>query len=198
MENRRDFLRLSAVGIAALAATPTGAPAATPAGAATGAPSEEASPEAPSPPATTPDWLFAPLSAGSAIGFGWMFARAFAPVNGGITVNLVHHDGRAARVDLCQLEGRGKGPACSALCDFIVMDGGDGRAPMDEELGRALTRLAAVVAENEATHPDAVQALVALEAHADRVWRHPDAMSVASRQLTPATPSRETAGGEPS
>lgn len=184
MENRRAFLRLSAVGLAGTAAIlPTAASAA-----ALGAPEGGA---APAPAGATPegaraDWLFAPLAPGSDLGLGWRFARAFPVVDGGITVNLVHADGRAARVDVCALDGRrGKGPAQSELCDFIVMDGGDGKAPMDEPLARAVRRLAATVADNELAHADAVAALLALEPHADRVWRHPEAMSAASRSLTP-------------
>jgi hypothetical protein len=62
------------------------------------------------------------------------------------------------------------------------MDGGNGAAPMDESLGRAVRRLAALVAENEDSNTDA---LAALEPHADRVWRHADALAQAATRLVP-------------
>lgn len=180
--HRRAFLRLSAMGLVgvtvarARAASPPTAGMAT-AGALAAVPT------------TTIDgaWLFAPLSGGSQLGFGWMYARSFPVRDGGITVNLVHRDGRAARIDVCLLDQGGRGPAHSGLCDFIVMDGGNGDAPMDEELGRAVARLAAVVSDNETSHPDAIRTLLALEPHAERVWRHREGMEVAAFRLAPGS-----------
>lgn len=190
MENRRDFLRLSAAGV--VAAVPMAARAADMVAKDLGGQDAAAvdgqvpgATDVGSEPEGVTNALFAPLSAGSDLGLGWRFARAFAPREGAVTVNLVHTDGRAARVDVCLLQGKGRGPAQSGLCDFIVMDGGDGAAPMDEPLGRALACLAAVVRQNELA--DASQALLALEPHQERVWKHPAAMAVAARRLTPGT-----------
>jgi hypothetical protein len=176
MENRRAFLRMSAFGLASAGIVlPSVARAAT-------------LTDAASQPATTPVrdgaplWLVHPLAPGDEIGLGWRLARMFPAVDGAVTLNLAHTDGRAARVDLCLLDGAPKGPAHTACIDFIVMDGGDGSSPMDESLGRAVMRLAAIVADNEGR---GVSELAALEAHADRVWRHADALSVASRKLSP-------------
>ena len=171
LPHRRLFLRLSALGLVGVTAARARAASAT----------------EPAPLRVPVDgaWLFRPLLAGSELGYDWLYARSFPARHGGITVNLVHRDGRAARVDVCRLDGAARGPARSGLCDFIVMDGGDGHAPMDEALGRAVARLAAIVGENEADHPDALQTLLDLQPHAERVWRHPDEMAVASRQLAP-------------
>lgn len=180
MANRRDFLRLTAAGAAALplAAQAAGLPgavagpeaepaagAAAAAGAAGGAPADAA-------------WLFAPLGPGSDLGNNWLLGRVSPLRDGAVTVTLVHRAGGARRVDLCALEGAPKGPAASTLCDFLVMDGGQGDTPADEDFARALRRLAATAAENEAAHPDAVAALAGLQPLAERATRHREALFV--------------------
>lgn len=166
MESRRAFLRATLFGVAAAAVgVPIRASAATP-----GLP---------------PLWLVAPFKPGDSLGLGWSLARVFPAIEGAVTLNLLHGDGRKARVDLSLREGAPKGPASTAFLDFIVMDGGDGSAPMDESLGRVVRRLAAAVAENEAQIPEQ---LPSLQAHADRVWRHAASLAVASRQLNPGPP----------
>lgn len=165
MSNRREFLRLT-FGIGAAAVLPASAMAAAPYSTPDGA----------------PWWLVAPLEPGSDLGFGWRVARLFPAADGAVTLNLGNVDGRVARIDLCLHEGAPRGPAHSAFIDFIVMDGGDGARPMDEDLGRAVRRLAAVVAENEARD---VGAVATLETHPERVARHRDAMALASRRLRP-------------
>jgi hypothetical protein len=175
MENRRAFLRMTVFGLATAGiALPAAARAATPV--------EGLAPPPVSPPGLAPLWLVHPLAPGDEIGLGWRLARMYPAVEGAVTLNLAHADGRAARVDLCLLDGAPKGPAHTACIDFIVMDGGDGTSPMDESLGRAVMRLAAIVSENEGRD---LAALTHLEAHADRVWRHADALSIASRKLSP-------------
>ena len=174
MEDRRAFLRLAAFGLAttAVGGRVAQAQAATPA-----SPATPGSPEA-----GAPWWLLRPLQPGSTLGLGWSVARLFPATQGAVTANLVHDDGRTARVDLSLREGAPKGPASTRYVDFIVMDGGDGNAPMDESLGRAVRRLAAIVADNEESDLDA---LASLEPHADRVWRHADALAQASKRLVP-------------
>ncbi|MFZ5479997.1 MAG: hypothetical protein ACOZNI_24745 [Myxococcota bacterium] len=172
MDNRRAFLRMSVFGLAT---------------AGIGLPSVARAASSASPAAVAgeaPTWLVHPLAPGDEIGLGWRLARMYPPVDGAVTLNLLHEDGRAARVDLCLLEGEPKGPAHTTCIDFIVMDGGDGASPMDESLGRVVVRLAAIVGDNEGKHLDG---LVELEAHADRVWRHADALAIASRKLSPGT-----------
>jgi hypothetical protein len=169
MEDRRAFLRLAVFGLASTALVPSVAAARAP-----------TAPDASD--AGAPWWLLHPLLPGSDVGLGWRVARLFPAVQGAVTLNLVHDDGRAARIDLSLREGAARGPAATACVDFIVMDGGNGGAPMDESLGRVLRRIAAIVAENEERNIDT---LARLEPHADRVWRHADALAVASTRLSP-------------
>lgn len=164
MENRRDFLRRT-FAVAGVAALPGVALAASPAS-----------------PGDAPWWLVAPVTAGGEVGLGWHLARLFPPQEGAVTLNLLHVDGRVARVDLCLHDGRPRGPAHTEFIDFIVMDGGDGRAELDESLGRAVRRLAAFVVENEARD---LGTLSRLQDHAERVALYPQVMAVASRRLAP-------------
>ena len=177
MEDRRDFLRLAVFGLATTAVSGA-AQAATPSSPTTSAPAGVASDVS----SDAPWWLVHPLRAGSELGLGWRVARLFPAVQGAVTLNLLHDDGRAARIDLSLREGAAKGPAASHYVDFIVMDGGNGSAPMDESLGRAVRRLAAIVAENEGAHLDR---LAWLDPHAERVASHPASMALASSRLTP-------------
>ena len=172
MNDRRDFLRLAAFGAVAVG-VPRLAHAGTPTTAADLSEADDGG---------GPWWLVAPLGPGGPIGLGWSIVRLWPAVEGAITVNLVHEDGRAARVDLSLREGAPRGPAATGLIDFIVMDGGNGESPMDESLGRALTRLAAIVGDNESSD---LAALAALDPHGLRVAAHPDSMRVASARLTP-------------
>lgn len=179
MKNRRAFLRLAAFGVAAVGVPVTALAAS--------APAPESGPESDQvEPGSTrgegPLWLFAPLTIGAEIGHGWSLARVFPAVQGAVTVTLAHDDGRQARIDLSLREGAARGPASTEFIDFIVMDGGDGKAPMAEGLGRAVMRLAAIVGDNEQQDLDTVARLLP---HVDRVWRHADAMAVASLRLEP-------------
>ncbi|MDP2312085.1 MAG: hypothetical protein Q8P41_04210 [Pseudomonadota bacterium] len=174
MEDRRDFLRLAVFGLVTTAIGTRAAAAATPAG--------PARPTTPLGAAAGPWWLVHPLQAGSAIGLGWHVARLYPAVDGAVTLNLLHEDGRAARVDLSLRDGAPRGPASSRYVDFIVMDGGNGDSPMEESLGRAVRRLAAIVEENEERDLDA---LAVLQPHDERLWRHEAALAQAATRLVP-------------
>lgn len=166
MDNRREFLQRALFG-AAVAAVP-GAALAT---------------------ELHPGFLFHPLGPGADLGLGWKLAAVYPPHEGAITLNLDHESGRTARVDVCLRAGTARGPASTALLDFIVMDGGDGASPMDEALGRVVRRLAVVAAGNEAADLDRLRELAP---HAERVWAHPDSMARASttpRPLRPVVPA---------
>ncbi|MDP2311164.1 MAG: hypothetical protein Q8P18_34405 [Pseudomonadota bacterium] len=186
MEDRRAFLRLAVFGLAS-SAVGSAAAVAAPGAPLLGAPVLGATGVSAGLAAATgvhqsPWWLIQPLQAGSAIGLGWHVARLYPAVQGAVTLNLLHEDGRTARVDLSLRIGAPRGPASSAYIDFIVMDGGDGASPMDESLGRAVVRLAAIVSDNEERDLDS---LAALEPHDERMWRHADALAQAATRLVP-------------
>jgi hypothetical protein len=168
MENRRDFLQRTAFGLAALGVA--------------GAAHARVPEVTPGPVGVDEHWLLAPLRVGDEIGLGWSLARVFPPAFGAVTLNLRHEGGRVARVDMSMRGTEARGPAASQLVEFIVMDGGDGKKEMAESLGRALKKLAAVVAANELRDIDSVAALMP---HADRVLRHADVMAHAARRLEP-------------
>jgi len=132
-----------------------------------------------------PGFLFHPLGPDADLGLGWRLARVYPPVLGAVTLTLAHADGRQVRVDVCLRNGAPKGPAATELLDFIVMDGGDGAAEMNESVGRVVRRLAAVAAENESSDPARVHELAP---HTHRVWAHPEAMAHAARRLVPGAP----------
>ncbi len=163
MENRRQFLQRALFG-AAVAAVPGMAVA-----------SE-----------LHPGFLFHPLGPGADLGLGWSLTAIYPPHEGAITLNVAHESGRTARIDACLRAGEPRGPASTALLDFIVMDGGDGTAPMDESLGRVARRLAAVAADNEGASLDRIAQLAP---HAERVWAHPESMAKASTNLRPTVAS---------
>ncbi|HNC99436.1 MAG TPA: hypothetical protein PKW90_25105 [Myxococcota bacterium] len=165
MESRRAFLTSTVFGLA-VAGLPTVSFA---------APTQK----------EAPTWLLEPVRLGSDLGLGWTLTKMHPPLEGAVTLNLAHADGRLARVALALRDGAPRGPASTDYVDFIVMDGGDGKQQMAEDLGRVVRRLAKIVEQNEAQLPEL---LAQLEAHADRVWRHPASMEVASTQLQPGAP----------
>ena len=176
MDNRRDFLARAFFG-AAIAALPGVAFAGEllPSGAALQGGS-----------GFHPGFLFHPLGPGADLGLGWQLVGVYPPQEGGITLTISNIDGRTVRVDVCLRDGMAKGPASTEMLDFIVMDGGDGSAPMDESLGRVLRRLAAVAQENERADEGRIRALVP---HVQRVWAHPESMAAASKKLAPGAPA---------
>lgn len=172
MDNRRDFLTRAFFG-AAIAALPGAA---------------LAGELLPNGVRFHPGFLFHPLGPGADLGLGWKLVGVYPPQEGGITLTLSHADGSLVRVDVCLRDGAARGPANTEMLDFIVMDGGDGTAPMVESLGRVLRRLAAVAQENEGANADRIRALAP---HVQRVWAHPESMAAASKKLSPGAPPFE-------
>lgn len=135
--------------------------------------------------ALPPAFLFHPLGPDAALGLGWRLARVYPPHEGAITLTLAHTDGRTARVDVCLRAGAARGPAHTALLDFVIMDGADGAGSTDESLGRVVRRLAHIAADNESADLGRIASLVP---HTQRLWAHPDSMAAASARLAPGAP----------
>ena len=159
METRRDALKKLGIGSAACV---VGVPAAASRPGSLPTPLEASAHPAP--------WdLLSPLSAGSAVGLGWSI-HSLSPVEKGAAVlTLSHAGGTQARIHICAHNGSPAGVAYTELLDLVLMDGGDGRTPTDEALGRVLMGLAASMRNTEGRlSPDG---LSAFRIHSDRLER---------------------------
>ncbi len=116
--------------------------------------------------------LLAPHVVGSDLGRGWTLLDLRAPDRGAMLLSLKHAaDGAVARVHLCRNGGCPAGIASTDRLDFMLMNGGGGDEPSDEELGLVLLDLATAVAANEAEID-----LKGLQTHEERIehWRQAD------------------------
>ena len=175
METRRELLRVLAIGTAAASipaslASPGLAAAAPAEGLAAANPGEANPDEGITAPA--PWWLFAPLQAGSALGAGWSLANLSEVRRGACVLELVHETGDVARVHVCGHDGRPKGLAHGHMVDLVLMDGGNGDKPTDEQLGRVLLGIAVRVRLNEGSPEGDLAPLAAMMSHPDRVARY--------------------------
>ncbi len=97
------------------------------------------------PPASDPDapWeLVAPLVVGSDLGSGWQVAALSAVERGAVVLTLAHPSGRQAQVHLCRRGSEPRGIAHTADLDLVLMNGGDGKTPTGEGIGRAVKTVA--------------------------------------------------------
>jgi hypothetical protein len=175
METRRELLRVLALGTAAASlpaslATPGVAEAAPVAGS-EGEQARRAVPDE-GIAAPAPWWLFAPLQAGSALGAGWSLGSLSEVRRGACVLELVHESGDVARVHVCGHDGRPKGLAHGHMVDLVLMDGGNGDKPTDEQLGRVLLGIAVRVRLNEGSPEGDLAPLAAMMSHPDRVARY--------------------------
>jgi len=110
-----------------------------------------ATPSGPAAPASAPmpAWLIAPLKRGSDLGSGWSLANVAGVVQGAFVLELVNLSGRHVELHLSRLAGAARGIASSKHLDFLLMNGGDGGVPSDEELGLVVLSLARRITENE-------------------------------------------------
>ena len=96
-----------------------------------------------------PWWLFEPLKKGSYLANQW-FLTDLSPIERGASVlTLSSKDGRQARIHLCGHAGNPKGIASTKYLDLLLMDGGNGRTPSEEGLGRVVLSLAKRIEETE-------------------------------------------------
>ena len=111
--------------------------------------------------------LLAPLAKGSAIGLGWSIAGLSAVEKGARVLTLSHSLGKVARIHICAHRGSPAGLAHTASLDLLLMDGGNGSTPTDEDLGRVLLGLAAHLQNTESRLESAE--LESLQPHAERL-----------------------------
>ncbi len=96
-----------------------------------------------------PWWMLSPLAPGAALARGWRVSSLSAVRKGASVLTLVHDTKGPIEVHLCAHDGSPRGVASTEFVDLIIMDGGHGTAPTDEELGRLVMDLAAKIRENE-------------------------------------------------
>ena len=121
-----------------------------------------------------PWWLFSLKSEGKNLGRGWHLDSLSSVNRGASVLSLKKENGEQARVHICAHNGNPKGLTHTAFLDFILMDGGKGNQPTDEDLGCALIGLTRRVLIRElqmdtANLHYAQKALSHLQTHQDRL-----------------------------
>jgi hypothetical protein len=81
-------------------------------------------------------------------------------------LTLQNERGRTHRVHVCRNDGAPQGLVHTKRYDLIVMNGGEGDLPTDENLAQAIATVARVMAANEGRPQPAVAALLT---HNERV-----------------------------
>jgi hypothetical protein len=123
--------------------------------------------EAPATLAAAAPWkLLRPLAVGAAVAPGWHLAGFTGVVDGSCVLTLQNERGRAHRVHVCRNDGAPQGLAHTKRFDLIVMNGGEGDLPTDENLAQAIAAVARVMAANEGKTRQEVAALLT---HNERV-----------------------------
>ena len=159
MASRRDLLKQLGMGMTALTVTGTAAikgPAFT-------AFAEEQSL------AAAPWWLLAPLTTSTAVGKGWYIRTLGEITEGASILTLEHCDGDSKNVHICVHDGEPKGLAHTEFLDLILMDGGRGDKPTNENLGRVLLGIANRIRQNELVAQAEFGELARLQTHQERV-----------------------------
>jgi hypothetical protein len=175
MDSRRDVLRklaisATAVGVASTAQAGT-LPADSPLAAAAQAQGTAAPAKAVQPAPQPPLALVAPHQPGDSLAAGWTLGYVKPVEHGAVVLGIASLEGPVARVHICRNDGQPRGIAHTGRFDLVLMNGGDGGTPSQEQLGRVLLGLANVVAANEAAALAAHPELGELLTHDQRVQR---------------------------
>lgn len=128
----------------------------------TRAPAAAESTQAPAP------WnVLRPLAVGSVVLAPWRVTDLDAPSHGSCVLTLGNDLGQSHRVHICRNDGQPRGLVYTDNFDLVVMNGGRGGLPTDENLGQAVAAVAHVMAANERT-PRARELADTLLAQAER------------------------------
>ena len=111
----------------------------------------------------------------------WRLSDALPPRAGAVILNLSHDDGRIIRIDVCRRGQHPVGPVYTGDLDFVVMDGGSGKAVYDDELQVALMVLAEKIQKNQYAY----RLSESLLSHSERLDAFPHVMSRAAQELAP-------------
>ena len=112
--------------------------------------------------AAQPWELLHPLTLGATVAHGWHVAGLSGVTDGTCVVTLQNERGRSHRVHVCRNDGRPMGLVYTKTFDLVVMNGGEGDLPTEENFGQAVAELAHVLAANESDrrHSEIVTALL--------------------------------------
>jgi hypothetical protein len=120
----------------------------------------------------SPWWLIAPLRAGTAVGKGWSVSELGNIEDGASILTLQSHQGQKVNIHICAYDGEPKGLAHTEFLDLILMDGGCGDKPTDEQLGRVLLGIAKRIRKNELSLQQNLDELVHLQTHEERILKY--------------------------
>lgn len=99
---------------------------------------------------TPPPWeVLAPLSVGAALHGDWKLAGLTAIEDGSSVLTLANKRGREHRIHLCRNDGQPQGLVYTERFDLVVMNGGRGDLPTEEDFGQAVAAVAHAIAANE-------------------------------------------------
>ena len=114
-----------------------------------------------------PWWLLGELKAGSFLGRGW-FLSDISPVERGASViSLRKKTGEEARIHMCAHFGNPEGLTHTKYLDFLLMDGGEGNTPSDEDVGCVILSLVERIRASEGEMVANFQ--YQLESHTERL-----------------------------
>ncbi len=104
--------------------------------------------------------LLRPLTVGAIVTSDWRVSDLTGVVDGSCVVTLENGKGRSQRLHICRNDGRPSGLVYTDRFDLVVMNGGRGDLPTEENFGQAVAEIAHVIAGNEAKHDELMRTLL--------------------------------------
>ena len=104
--------------------------------------------------------LLRPLTVGASVTKDWRVSDLTGVVDGSCVVTLENGKGRTQRLHICRNDGRPSGLVYTDRFDLVVMNGGRGDLPTEENFGQAVAEIAHVIAGNEAKHDELMRTLL--------------------------------------
>lgn len=114
------------------------------------------------------DKLIAPLAVGARLVGGWSITSIGTVESGAAVLTLKSDQGRSQRVHICRRGEDSGGLSRTADFDLVVMNGGVGDLPTEENLAHAVAELGRAIVRNEGS-PEMVALRDALSTHTERL-----------------------------
>lgn len=93
--------------------------------------------------------LLHPLAMGAVVARGWRVAGLTGAVDGTCVLTLDNEQGRSQRIHVCRNAGEPQGLVYTDRLDLLVMNGGQGDLPTEEDFAQAVAEVAHVLSANE-------------------------------------------------